>query len=169
MNARGWMAVGFATLLLGACATAPAPSRVTFVVTRHAEKASDDPRDPSLSDAGRARAQALAERLADAHVVAAYATRYRRTQQTAAPVARRAGIEVITYDANEPANAFASRLRATHTSGTVLVVGHSNTAPAIAAALCTCTVPAMADDEFGTVHHITVHRDGRATLQTTHD
>lgn len=141
-------------LALAACAGRQAqPGGAVFVVVRHAEKAADDPRDPSLSPAGLVRAAVLAARL-DRDLVAAYATQYRRTQQTARPAAMRNGIVVTTYDAGTPAAEFAARLRSAHPCGTVLVVGHSNTVPAIAAALCGCAVPPMADDEFGTLYRI---------------
>ena len=57
--------------LLAACGTtAPRDSApLTFVVVRHAEKATDDPENPGLSAAGQARATALAERLRDAPMV----------------------------------------------------------------------------------------------------
>lgn len=156
-------------LLLAGCASTPAPQGVSFVVVRHAEKATDDARDPVLSAAGTARARALAERLHRERVVAAYATGYRRTQLTAAPTAHMAGITVSIYDASVPAAAFAGQLRATYGDGTVLVVGHSNTVPALAAALCGCAVPAMGDGEYGTVHRIDIGRDGEPRLRTTHE
>lgn len=139
----------------------------TFIVIRHAEKATDDPRDPTLSAAGTARAAALASLLDDERIVAAYATKYRRTQLTAAPAARDAGIEVEQYDADQPAEAFAAQLRATHPVGTVLVVGHSNTAPGIAAALCGCEVAAMDDAEYNRLQRIEIDDDGTARLRTT--
>ncbi|RYZ72864.1 MAG: hypothetical protein EOP91_06990, partial [Lysobacteraceae bacterium] len=93
--------------MLAACATiAPAgdPSAaLTFVVVRHAEKAGDDPRDPSLSEAGQARAQALARLLADEPLTAAHATGYRRTQQTAQPAADAHSLRLTLYDAQLPA------------------------------------------------------------------
>ena len=60
----------------------------TVIIVRHAEKASETERDPSLSDAGRVRAAALDSVLADAKVVAILVTQYKRTAETAALVAR---------------------------------------------------------------------------------
>lgn len=137
-------------MLLAGCShfgSAAAPA--TFVIVRHAEKASDDPRDPSLAAQGQTRAQRLAESLRGEPLVAAYATAYRRTQQTAQPSAREHSIAVTTYDAAQAVGEFAEQLRRTHTSGTVLVVGHSNTASAIAAALCGCEVAPMGDNDYG--------------------
>jgi broad specificity phosphatase PhoE len=142
---------------------------VVFVLVRHAEKAKDDPKDPTLSDAGVARAERLAASLADARVLAVYATPYRRTQLTAAPTARSHGIDVRTYDAALPAAEFARQLRASHRMGTVLVVGHSNTIPALAGALCACPVAPMAEDEFDRRMAIRIDADGRATLAQRRD
>ena len=36
-------------------------SITTFILVRHAEKATDDPKDPNLSEAGLMRAQSLAK------------------------------------------------------------------------------------------------------------
>ncbi|GAB6195676.1 phosphoglycerate mutase family protein [Lysobacter xanthus] len=151
--------------LLAGCASAP-PDAVPmrFVLVRHAEKATDDPRDPNLTDAGRARAETLARRLQSARLVAVYASDTRRAQQTAAPSARAHDLPITTYDAAQPAPAFAAALRRSHASGTVLVVGHSNTIPAIASALCGCAIGPTADTEFGRRITIDVLPDGRATV-----
>lgn len=150
--------------LAAGCRHAPAATdAVTFVVVRHAEKASDDPKDPALTAAGEARARRLAESLASQRVAAIYATGYRRTRQTAAPTARMHGIGVTTYDARSDATTFASALRRDHARGTVLVVGHSNTVPGIAAALCACAVAPMDEDESEYDRRMTVRVDARGT------
>jgi broad specificity phosphatase PhoE len=159
---------GCASLRGGDSARAPRrDAAMTFVLVRHAEKATDDPKDPSLSDAGRARAQRLAASFDGMPVVAVYATGYRRTQATAQPTAEAHGLPVRTYEAGVPADAFASGLRAAHVSGTVLVVGHSNTVPAIASALCRCAVAPMREDEFDRRIEIRIAADGAATLAET--
>ena len=155
--------------LMTACATQPPATGPSFVVVRHAEKMTGDPRDPVLTDAGHARAVALAASLADVPLIAIYATAYRRTQQTAAPSARTHGLTVLTYDARQPAADFVARLKRTHHHGTVLVVGHSNTVPDIAAALCVCVVAPMNEAEYDRRLTIRVDADGVATLTQSHD
>lgn len=153
-------------VLLAACATARsdvAPG-ATFVLIRHAEKGDDDARDPSLSQAGRKRVERLVSRLRDTRLTAVYASNFRRTQQTAAPIAAAHGLTVTTYDPARPAAAFAAALRSVHPSGTVLVVGHSNTIPALAQALCRCDIGPTAESEYGRRITIEVLPDGRATV-----
>lgn len=153
-------------LCAAACATpVAAPGGVTFIVVRHAEKSGDDPRDPGLSRAGEQRASHLAESLATDRLVAAYATAYLRTQQTARPAAQAQGIAVTTYDAARPAVDFAAELRRSHDSGTVLVVGHSNTVPEIAAALCGCSVAPLGEDDFGDLYRIRIDAGGSPALR----
>ncbi len=153
--------------LLAACTTpllATTAHGVTFVVVRHAEKAGDDPRDPNLSEAGRARAAALAGLLQQRDLVSAYATGFRRTQQTAQPAADAHGITVATYDAALPAAEIAERLRRENAAGTVLVVGHSNTVPQIASALCACEVAPIDEDDYGNLYEIRIDGDGATAL-----
>src|SRR5690554_7862592 len=95
---------------LAACALHPSGSpdaaaprasqelQTTFIVVRHAEKASDHPDDPALDADGQARAVALAQALAEVPVSAVYATPTRRTRQTAAPLAAEKALEVRDYD-----------------------------------------------------------------------
>lgn len=159
------IAVLLLTLLLAGCATAPDPGDgATFVLVRHAEKASDDPRDPGLTEAGRTRAERLAWSLRRRPVAAVYATAFKRTQQTALPTAQAHGLDITPYEAAGAPQDIARDLRARHASGTVLVVGHSNTVPGLAAALCRCAIGPIADSEYGRRISITVLPDGRARV-----
>jgi phosphohistidine phosphatase SixA len=164
MNSRICWSLLAAVLLMTGCASTPQPSGTTFVVVRHAEKGNDDPKDPALNAAGRARAEALAMQLRDTPLAAIYATSFLRTQQTAAPVARTHHIDVQIYDAKLPAPEFASQLRRMHPSGVVLVIGHSNTVPGIVAALCACEVAAIDESTYGDRYDVRIALDGRATL-----
>jgi broad specificity phosphatase PhoE len=151
-------------LALAGCATVSPPSSVSYVVVRHAEKATDDPRDPSLSDAGLARAEALATLLRSRDVVAAYATQYRRTIDTAAPTAAGHDVSIASYDAEAPADAVAARLRRSHANGTVLVVGHSNTVPGLVSALCNCEVAPIDESDYGNLFEIRIDGDAPPVL-----
>lgn len=151
---------------LAACATPSARDdgeATTFVLVRHAEK--DAGEDPGLSAAGRERARRLAQLLSHRRVDAVYATAYRRTQETAAPVAGTHRIDVRTYDAGADAKPLAERLRAAHAGGAAVIVGHSNTVPAIAAALCRCEVAPMSEAEYDRLVEVTIAPDGSATLR----
>lgn len=125
-----------AVALMGAAPSPAAPSTVVLLV-RHAERAPGTG-DVPISDAGQARAQALAEVGKVAGVSAIITTQFQRTQQTAAPLAAALGLtpaavatgaDAATHIAN-----VAAAVRA-QVGKTVLVVGHSNTIPAIVAAL----------------------------------
>lgn len=120
--------------LLALAAAAPAAAETASVVflVRHAEKTSEDgygaPRDPRLTDAGKARAATLARMLAPAGITAIHSTAYRRTRETAAPIAEALGLDVQRYDARL-LESFADKLE--QSPGRHLVVGHSNTTPAL--------------------------------------
>src|SRR3546814_9275920 len=141
-------------LALAACAAIPVFSPVaTYVVVRHAEKVDDGSRDPSLTDAGRARAHALAELLRSRDVVAVYATDFRRTRDTAEPTAAVHDLSIIYYDVQAHAEAVAERLRRAHATSTVLAVGPSNTVPGTVSALCGCEVAPTHGSHPGTQFH----------------
>jgi len=115
-------------LALSGCPTKPAAVEqkplVVFLV-RHAEK-TDAGKDPELSEDGKTRAGVLAEVLRSAKIDHVYSTDFIRTRDTAAPVAKEAGVEVGKYDPKDLAG-FAKKLK--DAGGRVLVVGHSNTTP----------------------------------------
>lgn len=111
----------------------------TIVLVRHAEKAEAPKDDPALSEAGQRRAEALATALKDSRVTAIFTTQLRRTKDTAAPLAQQAGItpRVLTISRGGMADhvAEAVKLAREQKDGVVVIVGHSNTVPAIATAL----------------------------------
>ena len=106
-------------------------SQSTVFIVRHAEKA-DDSKDAELSEAGRARAEALAKILRDSKISVICTTEFKRTQQTAAPLAKALGLTVTTLPFANHA-ALVAKLR-TSTANS-LVVGHGNTIPDIIKAL----------------------------------
>jgi broad specificity phosphatase PhoE len=106
-------------------------SQSTVFIVRHAEKA-DNSKDAELSEASRARAEALANMLRDSKISVIYTTEFKRTQQTAAPLAKALGLTVMTLPAENQA-ALVAKLRAS--PGNSLVVGHGNTIPNIIKAL----------------------------------
>jgi broad specificity phosphatase PhoE len=108
-----------------------ASAQATIFIVRHAEKA-DATKDPDLSPAGRARAETLAKVLKDANITAIYVTEFKRTHETAAPLAHALGIEVTMVPAATTAD-LATKLKSA--SGNVLVVGHGNTIPDLMKAL----------------------------------
>jgi broad specificity phosphatase PhoE len=109
-----------------------APLEVFFV--RHAERAAAPNDDPPLTDAGHRRAAELVTILRAAGITAIFTSTYLRTQQTAAPLATALGISAqqIGFARGIPAHIveIANAVR-NHRGGTALVVGHSNTVPAI--------------------------------------
>lgn len=147
---------GLAVLLWAAgLAWTPSPAQaaeLTVVLVRHAEKAEDDPRDPALSEAGQARALALAQALAASPPDAIYATHLRRTVQTAWPTHGASGAALSIRSAQEPAADLASHILERHARGTILVVGHSNTLPDIVQALTGVAVPPIDEQEYDRVH-----------------
>ena len=130
---RHSLSIAFVAVLLGGMATPVAAQ--TVILVRHAEKA-DVSSDPDLSEAGRARAEALSVALAVAGIDLVLVTSLKRTAQTAGPAAEAAGImpEAVSIDGGTEAHvsAVAARARQAGAEETVLITGHSNTVPLIA-------------------------------------
>ena len=143
------------------------PPDTVVVVVRHAEKATDDPKDPSLSDAGKARAEALAVALKGLPLQHAISTQYKRTHDTALPAAKANGIEVHAkpIDASNSATYatdLVAHIRQDHAGQNLLIVGHSNTVPEMVQALTGVAPEPMGDDEFDRIYVVTLPADGPA-------
>jgi broad specificity phosphatase PhoE len=133
---------------------APALAQGTVFLVRHAERADQGAgmqmqkmmgNDPDLSPAGQSRAESLAAMLKDAGITAIYTTQFKRTQQTAAPLAKALGLEVQAVSAAD-LKTLAARIAAEN--GNVLVVGHSNTVPDTIKALGVAAPVTIGDDEY---------------------
>jgi broad specificity phosphatase PhoE len=138
-------------------------------VVRHAEKSTDDPRDPSLSPEGQERAKALSSMLRNAGVTDIYTTQYKRTRQTAQPLAQQSGIAILERPINASNSATyahdLAREILTRSAGKgVLVVGHSNTVPDIVKALSGSAVPAITDTEYDHIFIVTIPTSGSPRL-----
>jgi len=101
-----------------------------LILLRHAERESNGS-DPSLSTAGRARAKVLATMLADTGIDAIFTSEFKRTQETAAPLAARLGLTPTQLDDDMTR----APLQVRAAGRCVLVVGHSDTVPALIEAL----------------------------------
>ena len=121
------------------------------VLVRHAEKAVAEGSDPTLSEQGQMRAKALADALASAGITRIFATQYRRTQLTAAPLAERLGLQVDVIDASAAVSTYVAELAALvrSQSAGVLVVGHSNTIPALLRELGGPSLANLCESSFG--------------------
>jgi len=113
----------------------PAPrAGVTVIAVRHAEKRSDDARDPALSEAGETRSKTLSRLLSKSGVTHVYSTAYRRTRATVAPLAELLRLEVNDYSPRE-IESFVKELRELPAGSVALVAGHSNTTPGLVLAM----------------------------------
>jgi phosphohistidine phosphatase SixA len=142
-----------------AAAQDPAASTVVYLV-RHAETAADGTRDPALSDAGRDRAGRLARMLASAGLTAIHTTPFQRTRGTARAVAEPVGLTAAEYDPGDM-EGFAAMLK--EAGGRHLVVGHSNTTPALVGLLGGDPGGPIAEDEYGRVYRLDIAATGVTT------
>lgn len=122
------------TAPFGAPAAPSDTSLTTVLLIRHVERdtmwlGTDMP----LSAAGERRAQELARVLEEAGVTAIYVTKWRRSRDTALPLAGALGDSLRVLEGRDFA-AQARMLRA-HRGGTIAVIGHSDTVPQLHEAL----------------------------------
>ena len=120
-------------LLLLALTPATVRSEPLVFFVRHAEKATDQSggKDPGLSEAGQQRAETLAHFFRDAEIKTIFVSEFKRTQQTAAPLANLIGLTPIILPARD-IDGLVKRLR--ELNGNVLVIGHGDTIPQLIAA-----------------------------------
>lgn len=137
----------------------------TFYIVRHAEK--DKGNDPAISAIGKDRAGDLYRTLKDKKIKLIMATQYRRTGMTADSLRLYNKIDSIQYSADATGEQFASAVRLrTGRAKNILVVGHSNTLPALVRQLGVqdYRVKELPESEYDNLFVVTV-KNGRATLR----
>ncbi len=105
----------------------------TFILVRHAEKdisATADKVDPELTEDGKTRAEKLVRTIRRYKPGAVYSSDFKRTRNTAAPVAAWRKKEMQIYDP-KLLKELMDAMMASRTKR-FLVVGHNNTTPALA-------------------------------------
>ena len=154
----------FPVLLMCQLAAAQQNVRTIFLV-RHAEKASTAA-DALLSPEGERRADCLATTLKDAGIKQIYVTDVKRTQQTAAPLAKALKITPTILPAKN-SNDLIKNLVYTG-GGNILVVGHSDTVPFVIARLKAGTVPPIGENEFDRLFVVTIAEAAAMPVATLH-
>ena len=142
-----------------------AQEETLIFLVRHAERADDggmaSEEDPHLSEAGYARASALAEMLKDSGLTHIHSSDYIRTRETAAPAAEAMSLEVTSYNVRL-LDDFAQELLST--PGRHLVTGHSNTTPDLVTALGGDPHGEIAEMEYDRLYILTVGPAGVVTV-----
>lgn len=104
--------------------------QTVYYLIRHAEKDRSNPdnKDPELTETGQARALVWASHFEDKILDYIYSSDYARTRQTAQPTANSKRMEVLLY---EPGKLYGEEFLEKTVNKRVLIVGHSNTIPAL--------------------------------------
>jgi len=147
MITAGRLIIIAAILLFTLSAVAASP--IIFVV-RHAEKSADG-NDPDLSAAGQQRAEGLARIVKDAEITAIFTTEFKRTQETAAPIAKELHVSPTVIPADQ-IFALVEKLRGLKGNG--LVVGHGNTIPDLVKALGIATPVNVPENDYSELFFI---------------
>jgi phosphohistidine phosphatase SixA len=134
--------------LLGCGAALPAAA-ADYYVMRHLQKAEGP--DPALSAEGAANARRLATWFKSHAPKVIFVSATRRARETAAPLAARLKLALKEYDPRDTPGLVA-RVKAE--SGSVLIVGHSNTVPEIVEALGGARPAPLAETDFGAIWHV---------------
>ncbi|HYW32309.1 MAG TPA: histidine phosphatase family protein [Gemmatimonas sp.] len=158
----------FGVALIGLGSATPLHAQSTegpslVVLVRHGEKAPEPAADPVLSAAGQERAKALLEAMSGSVPTAVIVSATTRTSSTAAPLAAKFGITPKTISlaggTATHVQAVADAVRGSR--GVVVVVGHSNTIPAIVKALGGPALPDLCDASYSTMFLLQPGQDGK--------
>ena len=130
-----------------------------YYFIRHAEKDRSDPtnKNPSLTIQGLERANKWALFFKDKNIAAVYSTNYKRTQQTALPIAKEQNLEIISYTAKE---LISEKFIANNKGKNIVIVGHSNTTPELVNSLLgEKKYEDIADSENNNVFIVTLNKN----------
>lgn len=156
-------------LTLGAWVAAPAVAQtapLTVFLVRHAEKGPENP-DPSLTDAGRRRAEDLARTLASSGATALFASEFKRTQETLAPLASATGLRVTAIP-GRAVDSLVAALRALPPGSRAVVASHSNLIHVIVERLAGAGTAELTDADYDRLYVVTVRGERRGDVLLLH-
>lgn len=172
---RRWVAIaGYVIVAIGLAWFFELQATTTVIFVRHTD--TEAPlaagNDPVLSAVGRQRAELLADVVQDMDVVAGvdviYADQTLRTQQTAAPIAARRGIEVALADPYE-VEAFMAQVLREHKGRIVLVVTQADAiAPLIDELHGSKRLPQMAENDYDDIYVVIIPWFGKVKTLRLH-
>ena len=166
---------GFIVVCLGLAWFFESQATTTIIFVRHTDTdLASVSADPRLNLLGRQRAELLADVVQDIDVIAGvdaiYVSEHLRTQETAAPVAERLGVDVRISDPFlvEP---FMAQVLADHKGEIVLVVTLEDAlAPLVEELHGSKNIPVMAPEEYGNIYIVTIPWFGKVkTLRLRYD
>jgi phosphohistidine phosphatase SixA len=149
-------------LLLCSFAAHPAAAQEAIYIVRHAERVDQSP-DSELSTEGVGRSYKLRDMLRDAGITRIYTSELRRTIETAAPLATSVKAPPQEIPGGDP-TALAAKIAASDIHDRLLVVGHSNTIPALLKALHVETPIRIGDDEYDNLFIVIPRTQGGPVL-----
>ena len=164
---RSVLAIGLAVSALSQGGAAMAEPTAVYLV-RHAEQSKEPAEDPALSPQGAVRAADLARALGRSGVTRIVTSHLRRARETATVVSAGLGVEPQVFYAQqghlaEHVAETAAAIR--QSTGTVLVVGHSNSIPMIASALSGTSVLPFCESSYDIVLVLVPTNSGISTLR----
>jgi broad specificity phosphatase PhoE len=140
----------------------PARAQEAIYVVRHAERA-DASADSALSTEGVGRSYRLRDMLKDAGITRIFTSDLRRAIDTAAPLAAANHLTPLQV-AGAGTQALVDRIAASSARDRVLVVGHSNTVPALLRALGADANVTLGDNDYDDLFIVVPQKDGRPVL-----
>jgi broad specificity phosphatase PhoE len=132
--------LGFSLLILSCCSS----SHYVFIV-RHAEKLDNTPYSV-LSPDGHKRAAILRDQLQDKKIDLIFATPFKRTQETADPLAKALNKAPLIYR-NNAEDSIANVIKGNKDKN-ILLVGHSGNIPAIIEKITGSKIGPMSEQEY---------------------
>jgi broad specificity phosphatase PhoE len=154
--------LGFSHIFI-ACQNSQRKS-ASFILIRHAEKILSSSNDPHLSTKGWQRANELVHIFKAVDIDAVYASPYRRSIDTAKPLAKAKQLGILNYNPSE-LDSFAQKLLNTHMGETVIIVGHSNTTPQLINALSGTKYPNLDETEYDWVYFVDISPKGTPNVK----
>jgi broad specificity phosphatase PhoE len=161
-RSRAFPILGFVFTAIGLAWFFESQATTTVIFVRHADTDTTmaEGGDPPLNERGRRRAELLADFLEYVDVIAGvdaiYASEFRRTQQTAAPLAERLDIDVEIANPYEY-EGFMRDVLGDHKGDIILVVTHSDAiAPLVEELHGSKRLPEIAPDEYDNVYIVTI-------------